>query len=210
VVTQIRAETGVRHLLLAAGLGVAAGIFAAWAYYTTGIRDLAHSFTIWVALLVAVSARREPKRAVTASVVALLAGVLCFYYGRDVFYDLLYPASSFDVDGETVILWCVLAVFAGVVLGFAFSLIGRADWPGAITTAGAAGLLLADAYRKSGGSADTGMIVATCLALLVIALSAHRSREQLRKVAVLLIPAILAGYVLVSAPDVLEEFVRFI
>ncbi|HEV7976401.1 hypothetical protein [Amycolatopsis sp.] len=54
------------------------------------------------------------------------------------------------------------------------------------------------------------MIVATCLALLVIAVSAHRSRAQLRKVVILLIPGMLAGYVLVSAPDVLEEIVRFL
>jgi hypothetical protein len=209
-VTQFRADTGVRHLLLAAGLGIAAGIFVAWAYYMTGIRDLAHSFTIWVGLLVAVSARREPKQAATASVVALLAGVLCFYFGRDGIYDLLYPASSYGVDPDTLILWCVLAVVAGLVLGVAFSRIGREGRPGAITTAGAAGLLLADAFRKSQGSVDVGMVVATCLALLVIALSARRSREQLRKVAVLLIPGILAGYVLVSAPDVLEEMVRFI
>jgi hypothetical protein len=206
----MRVDSGVRHLLLAAGLGVVAGIFVAWAYYTNGIRDLAHGFTVWVGLLVAVSARREPKQAATASVVALLAGVLCFYYGRDVIYDLLYPSSHLGVDSETVILWCVLAVLAGVGLGLAFSLIGRPDWAGAITTAGAAGLLLADAYRKSGGSADIGMIVATCLALAVLALSAHRSREQLRKVAILLIPAILAGYILVSAPDVLEDMVRFL
>jgi general stress protein CsbA len=209
-VTQIRADAGIRHLLLAAGLGVAAGVFVAWAYYTTGIRDLAHSFTIWVGLLVAVAARREPKQAATASVVALIAGVLCFYFGRDVIYDLKYPASSYGVDPDTVILWCVLAVVAGVVLGVAFSRIGREDWPGAIITAGAAGLLLADTYRKSQGTVDVGMIVATCLALLVIALSAHRSRAQLRKVVILLLPGMLAGYVLVSAPDVLEEMVRFL
>jgi hypothetical protein len=163
-VTQSRAATGVRHLPLAAGLGAAAGIFVAWAYYTTRIRDLAHSFTIWVGLMVAVSARREPKQAVTAAVVALLAGVLCFYFGRDVIYDLKYPASSYRVDPETLILWCMLALVAGVVLGAAFSRIGRAGWSGAITTAGAAGLLLADAYRKSEGTLDVGMVVATCLA----------------------------------------------
>ncbi|MBN9748551.1 hypothetical protein DMP23_47025 [Amycolatopsis sp. A1MSW2902] len=66
----------VRRIAAAGALGSAAGVATACAYYTPGLRVLAHGFVMWVGLLVAVSARRPARQAVAAASALLVAGVL--------------------------------------------------------------------------------------------------------------------------------------
>ena len=201
-----RARAAAGPALAVAG-GLATGGFAAWAYYGEVFRPLSHSFGMWIALLALLSARRPVREAVLRSVLALAAAVVAFYVGKDVMYAIDYPGQPYSAGLDQIVQWLVLAVVAGSVLGWAFHRIGRPDHAGAASTAAALGLLAADAYRRSSNyPGDAAVVVgfAVLAAVAVLAVAA-RSPRQLGEIALWTLPAAVAGWVLVSAPDLLEQ-----
>ena len=194
--------------VLAVAGGLVTGGFAAWAYYDEAFRPLAHSFGMWIALLALLSARRPVREAVLRSVLALATAVVTFYVGKDVMYAVEYPGMPYSVDLDQLVQWLVLAAVAGSLLGWAFHRMGRAGHVGAVSTAAALGLLAADAYRRSSnypGDAPVVVGLALLAAAAVLAV-AVRSPRQLAEIALWTLPAAAAGWVLVSAPDLLEQF----
>ena len=194
--------------VLAVAGGLVTGGFAAWAYYAEAFRPLAHSFGLWIALLALLSARRPLREAVLRSVLALAAAVVAFYVGKDVMYGIEYPGMPNSVDLDQLVQWLVLAVVAGSFLGWAFHRIGRPGHAGAASTAAALGLLAADAYRRcSNYPGDAPVVVGLALLAAAAVLAvAVRSPRQLAEIALWTLPAAAAGWVLVSAPDLLEQF----
>jgi hypothetical protein len=202
----LRARTAAGPALAVAG-GVLTGGFAAWAYYGEVFRPLAHSFGMWIALLALLSARRPVREAVLRSVLALAAAVVTFYVGKDVMYGIDYPGQPYSVNTDQLVQWLVLAVVAGSLLGWAFSRIGRPGHAGAASTAAALGLLAADAYRRGANypwdaPVVLGLAVLAAVAVLAVAV---RSPRQLAEIALWTLPAAAAGWLLVSAPDLLEQ-----
>jgi hypothetical protein len=202
-----RAQAAAGPALAVAG-GLVTGAFAAWAYYGDAFRPLAHSFGMWIALLALLSARRPVREAVLRSVLALAAAVVAFYVGKDVMYGVEYPGMPYSVDSDQLAQWLVLAVVAGTLLGWAFARIGRPGHAGAASTAAALGLLAADAYRRSvNHSGDAPVVVGlAALAAVAVLAVAVRSPRQLAEIALWTLPAAAAGWLLVSAPDLLEQF----
>ena len=201
-----RARAAAGPALAVAG-GLVTGGFAAWAYYGEVLRPLAHTFGLWIALLALLSARRPVREAVLRSVLGLAAAVVTFYVGKDVMYGIEYPGQPYAVSLDQVVQWLVLAVVAGALLGWAFHRIGRPGHGGAASTAAALGLLAADAYRRSSNhpedaSVVVGLAVLAAVAVLAVAV---RSPRQLAEIALWALPATAAGWVLVSAPDLLEQ-----
>jgi hypothetical protein len=190
---------------LAAGL--ITGGFAAWAYYDDRFRPLAHSFGLWIALLALLSAGQRPRRAVVHACLALVAAVIAFYVGKKVMYGIDYPGMPYSVNISVLTGWLLLAVVAGATLGWAFSWAGRPGRTGALGTAAVIGLLVADAYRRSSNyHAEAPVVVAfTLLATFAVLCVAVRSSRQLALVAGFTIPFTLVGFLLVSAPDLLEQ-----
>lgn len=193
--------------LLVGGAGVLSGGFAAGAYYTAPLRPLSHGFVIWIVLVSLVTARHPVRQAVVRATTALLAAVVAFYLGKEVMYGIKYAGAPYTIDLATLGTWCVLAVVAGVLLGMAFSHIGRSGWPGAAATAAAAGLVLADAYRLGSSTLWNRplLLIVSSLAVVGLLLLGGRSQQQLGKAAVLVVPFTLIGYGIVSAPDLLEQ-----
>lgn len=188
--------------------GVATGGFAAWAYYDDVFRPLAHTFGLWIAVLALLSAGRSARRAVVGSWLALGGAVIAFYVGKKVMYGIRYPGMPYAVSASDLVEWLALAAIAGALLGWIFSCAGRPGWSGALGTAAAAGLLVADAYRRAdhhpGREAEVviGFAAAAVVAELVRTV---RSWRQGALVAVATLPCALAGLLLVSAPDALEQ-----
>jgi hypothetical protein len=187
--------------------GLATGGFAAWAYYDDTFRPLAHTFGLWIAAVALLSVRQPPRRAVVRAVLAFGAAVLAFYVGKKVMYGIDYPGMPYAINASELVEWLVLATVAGMALGWVFSWGGRPGTVGAIGTAAAVGLLLADAYRRSGGyPADAPVVVVVAgLAIIAVLGTSVRSWRQLAMVAGWTIPAAVVGYLLVSAPDALEQ-----
>ncbi|MEW2501046.1 MULTISPECIES: hypothetical protein [unclassified Amycolatopsis] len=203
--TLTRRPLGAGEALSAAG-GLLSGAFAAFAYYNDTLRILAHAFVLWIALVVAVSAGRGPRRAYVRTVAALLPAVVAFYVGKKVMYGLKYPGMPYSIDTQTVLLWCLLAVLAGT-LGLAFRFIGAPTRAGTLATAAAVGLLLADAVREWSHFGPPTLGVATLLAVGLVLGLGVRSLRQLGFVALWVVPFALAATVLVAAPDLLESLV---
>ncbi|MEV6901042.1 hypothetical protein [Amycolatopsis sp. NPDC051372] len=200
-----RRPLGAGEALAVAG-GLASGAFAAFAYYNAGLRLLAHAFVLWIALVVAVSAGRGPRRAYVRTVAALLPAVVAFYVGKKVMYGLKYPGMPYSIDTQTVVLWCFLAVLAGT-LGLAFRFVGAPTRAGTLATAAAVGLVLADAAREWPHLGSVALAVATLLALGLVLGLGVRSLRQLGFVALWVVPFALGATVLVALPDVLESLV---
>lgn len=195
-----------RLLLAAAAGGLVTGGFAAWAYYGETFRELSHTFGLWILLVVMVSARRPWRAAVAASVTGLAVAVVAFYVGKDVMYAVEYPGMPYAVNTEVLVEWLVLAAVAGSLLGGAASRIGRPGRWGTLATAGAVGLLVADALRRSlGYSPDPAVVGLAVVAVLVVLGLGARTPAQLARTAVWSVPCAVVGFVLVSAPDVLEQ-----
>ena len=203
----LRARAAAGPALAVAG-GALTGGFAAWAYYGEVFRPLAHTFGLWIALLALLSARRPVRDAVLRSVLALAAAVMTFYVGKDVMYGIEYPGLPSSVDADQLVQWLVLAAVAGSLLGWAFHGIGRPGHAGAASTAAALGLLAADAYRRSSNYHEDALVVVGLAALAAVAVLAVavRSPRQLPEIALWTLPAAAAGWLLVSAPDLLEQF----
>ncbi|MET7997673.1 hypothetical protein ABZU76_43000 [Amycolatopsis sp. NPDC005232] len=202
---KIRRPIGAGEALAVAG-GLLSGAFAAFAYYNEVLRLLAHAFVLWIALVVAVSAGRGPRRAYVRTVAALLPAVVAFYVGKKVMYGLKYPGMPYAIDTQTLLLWCFLAVLAGT-LGLAFRFVGAPTRAGTLATAAAVGLLFADAVREWSRLGSPALAAATLLALGVVLGLGVRSRRQLGFVALWVVPFALAATVLVALPDVLESLV---
>jgi hypothetical protein len=201
-----RAQAAAGPVFAVAG-GLVTGAFAAWAYYGDAFRPLAHTFGMWIALLALLSARRPVREAVLRSVLALAAAVVAFYVGKDVMYGVEYPGMPYSVDLDQLVQWLVLAVVAGALLGWAFCRIGRPGHAGAASAAAALGLLAADAYRRSANYPEDATVVVgfAALAAVVVLTVAVRSPRQLVEIALWTLPAAAAGWLLVSAPDLLEQ-----
>lgn len=187
--------------------GVLTGGFAAWAYYNDPFRPMAHTFGLWILTVALLSARRSRRSAVVASCLALLAAVVAFYVGKKVIYGVRYPGMPYPLNLGEFVEWGVLAVVAGPLLGAVFAGIGAASRRGAIATAAAVGLLVADAYRRSGNHPADGQVVIgfALLAVAVVLAVAARSPRQLLAIAVWTVPAAVIGSGLVAAPDALEQ-----
>lgn len=147
-----------------------------------------------------------------AGAVSLIAAVVAFYVGKKVMYGIRYPGMPYPLDMQQLALWCVFAVVAGSVLGWAFSWIGTPGWPGAAAAAGAVGLLVGDLGRRFLDDRLESLILLV-IAALGVALVVLRARPvapaQWARTAVLVVPAAVLAYVVVSAPDVIEGFTLF-
>lgn len=187
--------------------GLVSGAIGAYAYYSPALRPLAHAFTLWIALLAAVVPGARDGRAIARAIVAPAAAVVAFYYGKDVMYGVKYPGMPYEVDLEQLGLWCVLAAVAGVAAGLVFAPVGREDVRGTVSTALAAGLLIGEVVRRFDRADGVVFAVATLLALALVLGRGIRSRKQAVRVLGWTVPMALAGFLLVSAPDVLEQIV---
>lgn len=204
---QLQGRPGPAVLCARAGLGgLVTGGFAAWAYYGETFRELAHTFGLWVLLVVLVSARRPWRPAVVASTTGLAVAVLAFYVGKDVMYAVEYPGMPYGVNPAVLAQWLVLACIAGPLLGWVLSHIGRADVRGTLASAAAVGLLVADAVRRAVGYSPDPAVLGLCgVGVVVVLALGARTRAQLLAVLAGAVPCAVVGTALVSAPDLLEQ-----
>ncbi|UUV34491.1 hypothetical protein NQK81_13920 [Amycolatopsis roodepoortensis] len=184
--------------------GAVSGAVGAYAYYSEPLRPLAHSFTLWIVLIVAVVPGMPRRRAVVRAVCALIAAVLVFYLGKAVMYGVKYAGMPYRIDLPTLVLWCGLAVAGGVVAGLLLDAVGRTDRRGTMATAAVVGLLVADLVRRSDRSGVGTLAVATAFAIAFVAWRGIRTPRQAARVALAALPMGLAGLVVVSAPDFFE------
>jgi hypothetical protein len=198
----------ITSLVLVALAGVAAGSIASYSYYHDLLRPLAHLISPWILFAAVVSARRSAVHAMLGSVAGLVCGVLAFFVGKQVMYSIRYSGFPYEINIHVVALWCILAIVGGAALGLAFHRMGGRGWIAATATAGAGGLVLADYYRRTAHDMSGSIvpIIFTTIALGVMLSLAELSAAQLGRILTLLVPLTLLGYVLVSAPDILEDF----
>ncbi|OQO95024.1 hypothetical protein B1813_02900 [Saccharomonospora piscinae] len=192
-----------RPELLVALAGLLTGVFAAVAYYSPLLRSLAHTFVIWTALAAVVAAGQSARTAVVRVSIALLAAVSAFYSGKAVVYSGgALPLNLFDL-----LVWGGLAVVAGVVLGLGLRAVGDSGAHGTVATASALGLMWGDVVRRTGHvfPPDPALVAVTGLLTAVLLLLGSRSRAQAARIALLAVPLTVPGFLLVSAPDLLEQ-----
>jgi Family of unknown function (DUF6518) len=204
-----RGHTGgaVRAIVPAALAGMALAVVVVYAYYNNPWRPLAHVLGPWVVLAVAVAFRRPPMLAIGASVASLAAAVVTFYIGLKVGHDIRWAgtASVMPINWGGIQLWLVLAAVAGAVFGLLGSNVGRPDWRGAAATAAPLGLLLGEVYRRlSGWGPDVAVSADVLLAIVLFATATRVNRRPLLTL-LLTVVATVAGFVVVSAPDLLEQ-----
>jgi len=195
----------------AALAAIAVGAFGAFSYYgDTILRPFAHTFGIWILLVAVVSARQTLLRGALRGAGALLLSAVSFFYGKQIYYDILYPGPGFPyrVHPSELLFWGAFGLVGGAVLGVIASRIGPPGWWAAAASALLMGLLLADAYHWY-HTWDGALPIAFALAgVVVIAAMGHRTRRQIGYTAVLLIPGTIVGSVLVAAPDWAQELLR--
>lgn len=197
-----------RRGVLGVVAGLIAGGFAAWAYYDDFFRPLAHSFGLWIVVVALLSARQPARWAIGQSCLCLSAAVISFYVGKKIMYGIDYPGMPYSINASVLMEWLALAVIAGIALGAVFSWSGQPGGKGALGTAAAVGLLIGDAYRRSAIHDSEATVLGAFAVLGIVAVlgSTVRSWSQLALVGVLLLPCAPVGYLLVSAPDLLEQF----
>lgn len=213
----ITTPTGVRRAGVTWGDGAAAlaaigvGAFGAFSYYgDTILRPFAHTFGIWIFLVAVVSARQTPVRGALRGGGAVLISVVAFLYGKQIYYDILYPGPGFPyrVHPIELLFWGVVGLLGGAVLGAVGSRIGRPGWVPAAASALLMGLLLADAYRWYSTWDEDLPMGAAIAGVIVIAALGHRTWRQVGYTALLLVPGTVAGTLLVSAPDWAQRYFR--
>jgi Family of unknown function (DUF6518) len=195
-----------RHVATCVVVGLLSGLFASWCYYQQAFRLIAHSLGFWVLLVALAAARRDVRSACVRSVVLLIGAVTAFYVGKKLFYGIKYPGMPYDVDVDSLVLWCVFAVVAGVVLGGLFHAIGADSWRGAFATTAAVGLLFADTYREDGFDLDRGVVLSVLALVGTLALLARQGFQagKLKRFGLLIVPVAALSYVVVLLPDVIE------
>lgn len=189
-----------------AGAGV--GGFGGFAYYSPLFRPLAHTLGMWLLLAALVSAHRPLRQAILFATTALVAAVPAFYAGKALIYDARHPGGSSSIDDATVVLWIVLALFAGLLLGAVAHRIGTPGRLGALSSSATAGLLVADVVRRAMRYPNQAAVLLVFLGLALTALwlrARPLTRDQLPTFFRTLPAAVLCGYLLVSAPDLLED-----
>ncbi len=195
----------------AALAAVAVGACGAFAYYgDTILRPFAHTFGIWILLVAVVSARQTPLRGALRGGGALLVSVVSFFYGKQIYYDILYPGPGFPyrVQPIELLFWGALGLLGGAILGVIASRIGQPGWSGAAAAALLMGLLLADAYQWYDTWDEALPMSFALVGTVVIAVLGHRSWRQIGETVVLLIPGTIAGYFVISAPDWVQQVLR--
>ena len=198
-----------RSLAAAAAVGVVAAVVVVYAYYNDPWRPLAHTLGVWVALAAAVGMRRPMPRAAAAGITVLAVAVVGFYVGLKVGHDIRWAgsASVMGIDWAAVQLWLILAVPAGAVLGLLGASATRRDWYGPAATAALLGLLLGDAWRRLAGyGMDVAVTVDLSAVIVILAVATRANRRPALTVALTVVAA-LAGFVVVSLPDVLQQIV---
>lgn len=189
--------------------GVGVGGFGAFAYYSPLFRPLAHTLGMWLLLTALVSAKQPLRQAILFSTTALVTAVPAFYVGKAIIYDARHPGGSSAIDNATVMLWIVLALFAGPLLGALAHRIGVPGRSGALSLSATAGLLVADVARRAMRYPNQAEILLVFLgfALITVWLRARPlTRDQLPTFLPVFPIAVLCGYFLVSVPDLLEDF----
>ncbi|WP_007027144.1 hypothetical protein [Saccharomonospora iraqiensis] len=190
-------------------IGAATGVFAAYSYYHDPLDPFAHSLTVWIALAVVASARTDTRTAIVRTVGGLVGAVVLFYVGKPVFYGRYYPdVPPIGVNTGDLVLWCVLAVCAGVALGPVFSHIDGDTWWAAVATAVALTLLWASTLVEVGprlAGEEFPLISFTVLATGAVFLLARTRKTQLVRILCLVAPVFVVSLGVVLAPDVLEE-----
>ena len=109
---------------------VIVGVFGAFSYYgDTVLRPFAHTFGIWILLVSVVSARQSVLCGAIRGGLALLTSVVSFFYGKQIYYDILYPGPGFPyrVQAVELLFWGGLGLVGGAVLGIVASRIGAAS-----------------------------------------------------------------------------------
>ncbi|GAA1222859.1 hypothetical protein GCM10009676_00020 [Prauserella halophila] len=187
--------------------GLLAGAFVAWCYYDDVLRSLAHTFTVWVVLAVAVARRRTLADAYVRVAALLLAAVFSFYGFRSVFYVVLY-GGFYPPPLMRLVTWFVLALAAGLVLAFVLRHIGVESWWGSLACAGAIGLVLGDLVRQFDDD-DVALLAVSGAAIGVIAWLGIPSARQAARVAGAVVPCAVLGFGVVLLPDLLEDLVMW-
>ena len=196
---------------IAALAAVVVGAFGAFSYYgDTVLRPFAHTFGIWLYLVVAVSARQPPLRGALRGGGALALSVVAFFYGKQIYYDILYPGPGFPyrVHPTELIFWVVLGLLGGGALGLIASRVGSPGWLSAAAAALLMGLVLTDAYQWYRTWGEGLSLAVALIAAAAIAVLGFRSWHQISCIAILLVPGIVAGYFIVSVPDWGREILR--
>ena len=211
------ATSGLRRVRLTWGDGatvlaaLCVGAFGAFAYYgDTILRPFAHTFGLWILLVAVVSARQTLVRGAIRGGGALLIGTVSFFYGKQIYYDILYPGPGFPyrVQPMELLFWGLLGLVGGAALGVVASRIGRPGWLPAAASALLMGLLLADAYSWYDANADDLPMAAAIVGVVVIAALGQRTWRQIGYTALLLVPGTVVAQLLVSAPDWAQRFLR--
>jgi hypothetical protein len=201
--------SALRHIAIPGIAGVTSGSFAAWAYYDDTFNHFAHTFGLWIYTVVIVAARRTMPQAIVSAIATLAPATTAFYVGKKIAYATKYPGMPYDLNIGQMVQWIILTVVAGVILGPLASQVGRTDRRGTAATAAAAGLLIADTYRRVGQYTPPHLAIPVLFTVLaagtVLALGA-RTHRQLLTALLATPPLAAAGYVLVGAPDALEQF----
>ncbi len=203
----LRSAVGGTVVAICAGL--LSGALGAYSYYDPLLRPIAHTLGLWIVVVIVAAARRPPRTAIAYATAALLSAVVAFYVGKKVMYALRYPGQPYTLNYTELGLWIVLAIAAGLGLGWAFHRIDRRGWPGATATAAAAGLLLGDALSRGYLYRDDVPVatVITVIGLGLLLLLTQRDRGQLSRAALLTLPATVSAVLLLGAPDVIEQLV---
>lgn len=190
---------------------VVVGVFGAFSYYgDTILRPFAHTFAIWILLVAVVSARQLLLRGALRGAGALSLSVVSFFYGKQIYYDILYPGPGFPyrVQPTELLFWGVLGLVGGAVLGLIASRIGPPGWLPAAAASLLMGLLLADAYHWYDSRGQDLPMAFALVGTVVIGALGHRSWRQIGYTAIMLIPGSIIGYILISVPDWAQQVLR--
>ncbi|WP_277681416.1 hypothetical protein [Saccharomonospora azurea] len=196
-----------RSDLAIALVGLLTGAFAAVAYYSFPLRSLAHTFGVWIVLSAMVAKGNKPIPACKRVSIALLAAVFAFYVGKGLTYSVLYSGTTYPVHVFDLVVWSGLAVAAGAALGLSLRFVGDRDWRGTIATASAIGLAWGDVIRRIGFDLgdDLALTLFTVLVTALLLAVGSRSLRQVAGNSLLAIPLIVPGFLIASAPDLLEQ-----